>query len=69
MGMASKSDSTPKMVQFASMFISEMLDDIHDMPPAIIETYIKVLSGMMYWIAEGTEMPDCPLPEDFKRDS
>lgn len=44
----------------------EMLSEMDEIPPEILEFYVKQLSTMLYWVATGAALDDMPLPENFE---
>lgn len=47
---------------------NDMLEDVREFPPELVELYIKQVAALLYWTAEGSVMDDIPLPDDFKVD-
>lgn len=47
---------------------NDMLEDVREFPPELVELYIKQVAALLYWTAEGRVMDDIPLPDDFKVD-
>jgi hypothetical protein len=44
----------------------EMLDELREVPPPILEFYTKQVAAMLFWVSSGEDNPDMPLPEDFE---
>lgn len=45
-----------------------MLDSFHDLaevPPDIVEFYMRQAASVLYWAATGEVVTDTPLPDDF----
>lgn len=45
--------------------VTEMLGELDEVPPAIVELYTKQVAAMLFWVSTGEADPDIPLPEDF----
>jgi len=43
----------------------EMLTELSEVPPPILEFYTKQVGAMLYWVSSGEADPNIPLPEDF----
>ncbi|HEY6020720.1 MAG TPA: hypothetical protein VIY48_12740 [Candidatus Paceibacterota bacterium] len=56
-----------KGAKIAQRIGREMVGDLSEVPPEIVEFYIKQLAGMMFWCATGETLDGVVLPEDFER--
>lgn len=45
---------------------ADMIENLEDFPPEIVEVYTQQVAGLLYWTATGKGIPDVPLPEDFE---
>lgn len=64
----SKAANSPGF-KIATKLVTEAMNDLGDspLPPAIASLYIKQMSAIMYWVADGTRPEgDYPWPEDFQ---
>lgn len=54
-------------MRIISKIMGEAIEDMYEsgIHPEIAALYIKQLSAMTYWIAEGTWNTNIPVPEDF----
>ena len=44
---------------------ADMVENIEDFEPEIIELYTRQVAGLLYWTATGEGITGVPLPEDF----
>lgn len=47
--------------------VREMLSELSEVPPVMVEFYSKQAAAMIYWISSGEENPDVPLPDNFPK--
>lgn len=47
---------------------ADMVENMEDFPPEIIELYTRQVAGLLYWTATGRGIDGVPLPEDFQVD-
>jgi hypothetical protein len=60
-GMAGK-DEMPPIVRRLAV---EMISEIRDYPPEIVELYVKQVAALIYWTGSGEVIKDFPMPPDF----
>jgi hypothetical protein len=55
-------------MKIGSKLIGEMMNDLRDsdLPPAIMELYLKQVGAMVLWTATGVKDPSLPWPPDFE---
>jgi len=59
--MAGKNDMPPIVRRLAQ----EMISEIRDYPPEIVELYVKQVAALIYWTGSGEIIKDFPMPPDF----
>lgn len=59
--LAGKSDMPPIINRMAI----EMVSELRDYPPEIIELYVKQVAALIYWTGSGEIIKDFPMPPDF----
>lgn len=65
---AQNNKSVTMGMKLGSKLITEMMTDLQDneIPPAIMELYLKQIASMFYWTATGEKDPTLPWPSDFE---
>lgn len=55
-------------MRIITKIMNEALEDMRDsgMHPDVMSFYIKQLSALTYWIADGTWNSQIPIPDDFQ---
>lgn len=46
--------------------VSEMVEEIRDVPPEMVELYVRQISALLHWVATGETLGDIPLPAGFE---
>jgi hypothetical protein len=59
--MAGKNEMPPIVNRLAM----EMISEIRDYPPEIVELYVKQVAALIYWTGSGEIIKDFPMPPDF----
>lgn len=44
---------------------ADMVENMEEFPPEIIEFYTQQVAGLLYWTATGKGITGVPLPDDF----
>jgi hypothetical protein len=65
---ASGNKSVSMGLKLGTKLVTEMMEDLrdNDIPPAIMELYLKQLGAMILWTASGVKDPSLPWPPDFE---
>lgn len=69
LGLAGKGSARHSVgIKLGGKLVTEMLNDLKDsdMPPVVMEFYIKQLGAMIMWTATGIRDESLPWPEDFQ---
>jgi hypothetical protein len=55
-------------LKLGTRLVTEMMEDLrdNDIPPAIMELYLKQLGAMILWTASGVKDESLPWPPDFE---
>lgn len=63
--MAGVSGERSKFAFMVNKVAVEMLEELYEVPPEIMEAYLKQFSQMLYWAATGDESSDL-LPDQLR---
>lgn len=63
--ISSSSETGGKAAILMKKIILDSFNDLADVPPDIVEFYMRQSASVLYWAATGEVVTDTPLPDDF----
>lgn len=64
MGKQMSGEKNPKLGIF-NKIMSEMMKEVTEYPPAIVELYLKQFAGLVFWVADGDVIDGVEFPPGF----
>lgn len=55
-----------KVGYLISKLTDELLEEAADVPPEILEFYMRQSTAVLYWAATGEQIINLPMPHDFR---
>lgn len=63
--ISASSDTGNKAAILMKKVMLDAFHDLADVPPDIVEFYMRQSASVLYWAATGEVVTDTPLPDDF----